>query len=58
MKAIELLPGQEFKRKGQRKFRIVKKIIELTDHDEFEPIGRKVLIIIGGCKQVVLLSNT
>ena len=58
MKAHELKPGNEFKLIGQRKYRTVVNVIELYKHDHIAPVGRKVLIIHDGCKQLSILKET
>jgi hypothetical protein len=58
MKAFELKPEQQFKLKGQRNYRTVIRVLELTNHDHIPPVGRKVLIIYDGCKQLSLLKET
>jgi hypothetical protein len=57
MKANELNPGQEFKLPGQRKFRTVTKVIELTEFDHIPPVGKKVLVIHDGCRQLSVLRD-
>ena len=58
MKANELKIGMEFKQPGQRKWREVFKVIDLPQHDHIPPVGRKVLIILEGCRQLALLEET
>lgn len=58
MKANELKIGMEFKLPGQRKWRKVFKKFILTEHDHIPPVGRKVLIILEGCRQLALLEET
>ena len=58
MKAFELKSGQQFKLDGQRKWRTVTNVTELTNYDHIPPVGRKVLIMHDGCRQYSLLKET
>ena len=58
IKVQDLQPGMQFRLPGQRKFKTVSKVIELKDHDDIEPKGRKILIIFEGCRQNAILKYT
>jgi hypothetical protein len=58
MKAIDLRVGMEYKLPGQRKWRKITYAKELVKYDHIPPIGRKVVIVFDGCKQVSLLKDT
>jgi len=55
MKAKDLQPGQQFKCKGQRKWRTVKAVIVLTDRNgtPAELVGKH-LIVLDDCRQWAL----
>jgi hypothetical protein len=57
MRAKDLKVGQQFKLKGQRKFRTVELVIKLNEYDHIKPLGRKVLIIHNGSKILALLKD-
>ncbi len=57
MKASKLKRFQYFRLQGRRKFRFINKIIKLENHDHIPPVGRKIVIIMPGCRQMVLLKD-
>ena len=59
MKAKDLQPGQQFKRKGQRKWRTAKTVIVLTARNgtPIELVG-KLLIVLNDCRQWALDPET
>lgn len=58
VKVSDLKEGDEFRLIGKRKWKTINKTIELVDHDDVPPLGRKFLIIHTGCMQIARLKDS
>lgn len=59
IKVEELVSGQEFKLKGQRKFRVFSKYMELGSGDNIPAQHKgKLLVILSNCRQLILDKET